>query len=94
MKHPSLYEIPVGASASVVKLNASSDIRRRLLDIGVVDGAKIQCLYASPSGDPVAYKIRGAVIALRKEDASTIEVDHVSEILFAPAKAVRRRLWA
>ncbi|MFW5947557.1 MAG: FeoA domain-containing protein [Gemmatimonadota bacterium] len=49
--------------------------RRRLLDLGVVPGARITPELASGWGDPVAYRIRGALIALRAEQASWIEVE-------------------
>ncbi|MGE0593231.1 MAG: iron dependent repressor, metal binding and dimerization domain protein [Vicinamibacterales bacterium] len=49
--------------------------RRRLLDLGVVRGAEIVPELASATGDPVAYRIRGALVALRREQAAWIEVE-------------------
>lgn len=49
--------------------------RRRLLDLGVVPGTEIVRELAGASGDPVAYRIRGALIALRREQARWIEVE-------------------
>jgi len=49
--------------------------RRRLLDLGVVPGTRITAELASPGGDPVAYRIRGALIALRRQQAAWIEID-------------------
>ncbi len=71
-----LHNIPVGSTAYIKKLYTDAGLRRRLLDIGLTQGAKVTCLYMSPSGDPRAYLIRGAVIALRSEEASQIEVSH------------------
>lgn len=68
----SLNTLKEGESGVVCSLNATGSIRRRLLDIGLIEGTKVECLLKSPLGDPVAYKIRGAVIALRVEDSSTI----------------------
>jgi DtxR family Mn-dependent transcriptional regulator len=48
--------------------------RRRLLDLGVVPGTLVRAELASLSGDPVAYRIRGAMIALRREQADLIYV--------------------
>jgi DtxR family Mn-dependent transcriptional regulator len=48
--------------------------RRRLLDLGVVPGTVITAELASASGDPVAYRIRGALIALRRRHAEWIVV--------------------
>ncbi len=68
----SLFDLDIGQSATVQGIHADGPIRRRLLDLGLTDGAKATCLYAAPSGDPKAYWVRGTVIALRKEDAQKI----------------------
>ncbi|MFQ7025812.1 MAG: FeoA family protein [Acutalibacteraceae bacterium] len=47
-------------------------MRRRLQDIGLIEGTKVECIQKSPSGDPIAFLIRGAVIALRTEDSSSV----------------------
>lgn len=49
--------------------------RRRLLDLGVVRGTEIVPELVSMSGDPVAYRVRGALIALRSEQAAWITVE-------------------
>ena len=49
--------------------------RRRLLDLGVVPGTRITPELVSTAGDPVAYRIRGALIALRREQAALIEIE-------------------
>ena len=51
---------------------ACGSIRRRLLDIGLVEDTEVECLGQSPLGDPCAYLIRGAVIAIRSEDCRGI----------------------
>lgn len=58
-----------GESAQVASLHLCGAIRRRLQDIGLIAGTTVRCLQKSPSGDPAAYRIRGAVIALRRADA-------------------------
>ncbi len=73
-----LSDMPVGGTARVLRLTAGADIRRRLLDIGFTPGTRLACLFASPSGDPRAYRVRGAMIALREEDARTVYVEAIS----------------
>jgi DtxR family Mn-dependent transcriptional regulator len=53
--------------------------RRRLLDLGVVRGTEISPELVSAAGDPVAYRIRGALIALRETQASWIAVDRLDK---------------
>ena len=69
-----LDRLPIGCSARVTALRADGPVRRRLLDLGIVEGTEIQSLFRSPSGNPVAYRIRGAVIALRADASSRIMV--------------------
>ena len=53
--------------------------RRRLQDLGVLPGTEIQAELSSPGEDPMAYRIRDAVIALRKEQAALILIDRLEE---------------
>jgi ferrous iron transport protein A len=73
MKH-SLRDLKQGEVARVTALLSTGSIRRRLLDIGLIEGTDVECLQVSPAGDPVAYLIRGAVIALRSEDSTNVLV--------------------
>lgn len=66
--------IDTDETAIITKLNTQGGMRRRLLDIGMIEGTNIRCLFRRPSGDPTAYLIRGAVIALRSEDSHSVEV--------------------
>ncbi len=74
MKHR-LCDISPGDRAVVSGMYTEGSIRRRLRDIGLVEGAEVECLMKSPLGDPVAYLIKGAVIALRHEDAAAITIE-------------------
>ncbi|HCA79871.1 MAG TPA: hypothetical protein DEP53_09070 [Bacteroidetes bacterium] len=49
--------------------------RRRLMDLGVVPGAVIEVAMESVTRDPVAYSVRGATIALRKQQADMIFIE-------------------
>lgn len=77
MNISSLSDLPVGRSAEVARLVTSGPMRRRLMDIGLIPNTAVECLGRSPSGDPSAYMIRGAVIALRREDASTVIIKNL-----------------
>lgn len=70
-----LSDMQEGATARVKALLTEGGIRRRLRDIGLIEGTRVCCLNRGPSGDPTAYLIRGAVIALRREDSTKIIVE-------------------
>lgn len=71
--------LPIGKVAEIVSLKSKGIQRRRMLDLGLVNGAYIKALQKSPSLDPTAYLIKGTVIALRKEDAKNILVNYRGE---------------
>ena len=70
-----LDALAVGGSAVVTALRSTGAKRRRMLDLGFVPGSRVRALHASPWSDPVAYGVRGAVIALRREDAERVEIE-------------------
>ena len=71
-----LSSLELGETAEVVAISHASRVadRRRLFDLGILPGTKITAETRSPSGDPTAYKIRGALIALRQKQAEMIKV--------------------
>ena len=69
-----LWDIRPGQKARVVKITAERRIQRRLLDHVLVEGTLVEFLGKSPPGDPRAYRIRGAVIAIRSRDCRDILV--------------------
>lgn len=72
----SLADLERGESGVVRRLSSEcrGAQRRRLLDLGVVPGTRITAEMRSAAGDPIAYRIRGALIALRREQARWIEI--------------------
>jgi ferrous iron transport protein A len=70
-----LHRLPLRSIAHVKRLEAEGTIRRRMLDLGLIINTPVEAIHKSPSGDPTAYQIRGAVIALRFEEASQIFVE-------------------
>lgn len=74
MNEQHLSTIPVGVLFKVKTLSATGALRRRLLDMGLTPGCPVTCIYENPFGDPRAYYIRGAMVALRKEEAGLVTV--------------------
>lgn len=66
--------LKVGERARVIEMDESSNLYQRLLDIGITKNSKIECVLISPWNNPKAYLIRGAVIAIRNEDAKCIKI--------------------
>ena len=70
-----LSSLAEGTTATVRAMNSSGSMRRRLMDMGLIEGTRVICLHRSPAGETTAYLIRGAVIALRSEDTGKIMVE-------------------
>ena len=75
--YDSLDDLALGESASVVRISPACRglERRRLMDMGLVPGTEVSMEMRSPTGDPTAYQIRGATIALRRHQARHIQVE-------------------
>ncbi len=69
-----LSDLPIGDSAKIVAIHIDDGIKRRLLDLGMVRDSRVRALGKSPAGDPIAFEVRGAVIALRNDVSSNILV--------------------
>ncbi|WP_244834204.1 FeoA family protein [Clostridium sp. BJN0001] len=69
-----LSEVHMHKKAVVVLIESNKILRRRFFDLGIIEDTIIEPLFKSPMGDPTAYLIRGAVIALRSDEAEYIRV--------------------
>lgn len=70
-----LTSLSNGQSCYVNKIELNGLLRRRIFDLGMIPGTWVTCVRRSPSGNPIAYCVRGATIALRNEDAALIKVN-------------------
>ena len=69
-----LDKIAPGECVKILSLSHTGAMRRRLQEIGLIPGTIVECVGKSPGGDPLAYLIRGAVIAIRAEDCRKIKI--------------------
>lgn len=76
-KYITLNDIYPNEKAVVKSINISDTIRRRLMDIGLIENTKVECVGKSPMGDPKAFLIRGAVIALRSDILKNILITKI-----------------
>ena len=74
--YDSLSDLTMGEQARVVRISPACRglERRRLLDMGLIPGTDVSLEMRSPTGDPMAYLVRGATIALRRHQARHIQV--------------------
>lgn len=70
-----LTDLPLGGKGVVQAITAEGLSRSRLLDLGLVPGTEVTAVRRSPAGDPVAYLIRGTVIALRSDEGKKVQIN-------------------
>ena len=85
-----LSDLKVGETGVVKDVLGSGAIHRRLLSMGILPGAVIRVVRASPLGDPIVYEIRGFFISLRKKEAEYVEVDRIVPLHLVPPGSVVR----
>lgn len=83
----SLADLKPGQRGRVQELKQTGTLQRRLRDIGLIEGTEVACVLRRPKGSIAAFRIRGALVALRRADSQNIT-------LFAGAKNGRRQPWA
>lgn len=61
-----------GETGRVKALTNEESMKQGLQELGIIEGTKIKCMQISPFGDPMAFLVRGTLIALRKDDSKNI----------------------
>lgn len=75
-----LGEIKKGQRATIVSIEGQDEICARLMEMGLLEGSVVELVHEAPfGGDPVAVRIRGTLIALRRNEANLVRVEGVSE---------------
>lgn len=69
-----LSELRPGESCRLQALRLYGGMRRRLRDLGLLPGVQMQCAFVAPAGSPMAFWVKHAMIALRKDDCQRILV--------------------
>lgn len=70
-----LSDLQPGESGTVSKVEGDRAVRRRMLDMGLVNGAEIQVKRVAPLGDPIEFVVRGYSLSLRKSEAQAVQVE-------------------
>lgn len=75
-----LTEFQPGDEGVILMVKGEGRIRRRLFDMGVTPGAKVQMVKKAPLGDPIEIVIRGYNLTLRKDEAEFVEMEKTSHV--------------
>lgn len=77
-KFKTLSSLKIGEEGTILGIAKAlrGQQRRRLMDLGIVPGTKIEAELESFTGDPVAYRVRGTSVALRKQQTDKIYLNN------------------
>jgi len=67
-----LADLPRGARGVIAHVAGQGAFRRRLLELGLLPGTVVERAGQAPLGDPLSFRVRGAIISLRRADAARI----------------------
>ncbi len=70
-----LKQVKVGDTVTVVKLQGTGALKRRIMDMGITKGVEVKVRKVAPLGDPIEVTVRGYELSIRKADAEMIEVE-------------------
>lgn len=87
-----LSQIQIGQVVQISRIGGEGSFRRRLLELGLVPGTRVELLRVAPLGDPVELLVRGASLSIRKAEASAIEVQSPNAHAAAPSGATAAAL--
>ncbi len=69
-----LTNLPIGEDARVISVNGEGRVTRRLMEMGIIPGVSVKVVKTAPFGDPIEVRVRGYSLAMRKNEADSIEV--------------------
>lgn len=74
-----MSELEINEEAIIKNIPASNPLRHRFFDLGLIKNTAVKCVAISPFGDPKAYRIRDAVIAIRQDDCYDISLKEMEK---------------
>lgn len=73
-----LSELQIGQTANIVNLDAlTSDIRKKLMIMGMLPNTQVTLIHKAPMGDPLQVEVRGVSLAIRGQVAAAIEIGEI-----------------
>jgi Fe2+ transport system protein FeoA len=83
-----LEQVAVGVSVVVEKVGGARSFRRRLMELGIIPGTRVEVLRVAPFGDPLELSARGCNLSIRAADARQVQVERVRSERPAPMAAI------
>ena len=69
-----LADLAKGESRTVLSVRGKDAVTRRLMEMGVIPGVAVRMVKSAPFGDPLEINVRGYSLALRRNEAESVEL--------------------
>jgi len=82
-----LGEVALGVPVTVAHVGGERAFRRRLMELGLLPGTRVEIVRVAPLGDPLEIRARGCCLSIRKNEARFIDVTEERRAMEEPASA-------
>jgi Fe2+ transport system protein FeoA len=89
-----LAEIAIGQVVTVTHVGGDRAFRRRLMELGLVPGTRVQLVGVAPLGDPLQLLVRGCSLSIRRSEAQTLSVTYADDAAAVAAPTAVERVQA
>jgi Fe2+ transport system protein FeoA len=72
-----LGDVPLGSTVIVTAVGGEGAFRRRVMELGLLPGTRVQLVRVAPLGDPLELRVRGCALSMRRDEARSIAVDRL-----------------
>jgi Fe2+ transport system protein FeoA len=79
-----LGDVPVGTAVIVTAVGGEAGFRRRLMELGVLPGTRVEFVRVAPLGDPMELRVRGCSLSVRRDQARAIVVERLPGVAIRP----------
>ena len=73
-------DLPPGSCGIIKKINLTDALKQRLMDMGIIEGVKVEMVGSAPLGDPVQIRVLDTLLALRRNEARSLIIDYYGEV--------------
>jgi len=85
-----LDQVVPGTAVVVEKVGGARSFRRRLMELGIIPGTRVEVLRVAPFGDPLELTARGCNLSIRAAEARQVEVERTTARQSVPEAGLRR----
>jgi Fe2+ transport system protein FeoA len=69
-----LADLSLRGVAVIEHVGGEGSFRRRLMELGLVPGTRVELVGVAPLGDPLELLVRGASLSIRRAEAESIRI--------------------